>query len=226
MTRILGVFGASGFGREVMPLVRGQASNLSEYERIVFVEQQAGKPVNGYDVIAEDAFLALDAERYFTVAISDPKLRKQVFANAITAGAYHLNVRALSAEVMDAVEIGEGSVLCSHTYIGSNAKIGKGLHLNYFAQVAHDCRIGDFVTLAPRATCNGAVVVEDYAYLGSGCLIRQSRYNEMPLTIGAGAKIGMGAVVTKSVPPGVTVVGNPARQMPGLFSENGRQSTL
>ncbi|HGV7832222.1 TPA: acetyltransferase, partial [Escherichia coli] len=34
-----------------------------------------------------------------------------------------------------------------------------------------------------------------------------------PLIIGAGAIIGMGAVVTKSVPAGITVCGNPAREM-------------
>lgn len=213
MTRVLGIFGAAGFGREIMPLVRDRTGNLPDYERIVFVEQQDGRPVNGYEVMAEDAFFGLNAERHFTVAISDPKLRRHVFSNALDAGARPLNVRAPSAEVMDTVEIGECSVLCSHTYIGSNARIGKGLHLNYFSQIAHDCRVGDFVTLAPRATCNGAVVVEDYAYLGSGCLIRQSRRDEMPIVIGVGAVVGMGAVVTKSVPPGVTVVGNPARQI-------------
>lgn len=211
--RVLGVFGAAGFGREIMPLLRTQTGDYRDYERIVFVEQQAGPPVNGYEVMAEDAFLALDAERVFTVAISNPKLRGRVFSNALNTGAHPLNVKALSAEVKDAVEIGEGSILCSHTYIGSNARIGRGLHLNYFSQIAHDCHFGDFVTLAPRATCNGAVVVEDYAYLGSGCLIRQSRRDEMPIVIGAGAVVGMGAVVTKSVPPGVTVVGNPARQI-------------
>jgi acetyltransferase-like isoleucine patch superfamily enzyme len=36
---------------------------------------------------------------------------------------------------------------------------------------------------------------------------------DKPLRIGAGAIVGMGAVVTKDVPDGATVIGNPARIM-------------
>ena len=61
-----------------------------------------------------------------------------------------------------------------------------------------------------RATLNGNVVVEDHAYIGTGVIIKQGQPGQ-PLVIGRGAVVGMGAIVTKSVPPGVTVVGNPAR---------------
>lgn len=210
MSGILGVFGAAGFAREIMPLARARAGEIGA-KTVVFIDHEAGALVNGHAVMAEDAFFGLSEDLFFTVAISDPRSRARVFAAAEVAGAGAVTLQADSCEIMDAVEIGRGAVLCSHSYVGSNVRAGIGLHLNYFSQIAHDCIVGDFVTLAPRATCNGAVVIEDGAYLGSGCVIRQTRCGDLPLVVGAGAVVGMGAIVTKSVPAGATVVGNPAR---------------
>ena len=51
----------------------------------------------------------------------------------------------------------------------------------------------------------GKVIIEDWAYIGSGSHI-------MPgVTIGMGALVAAGSVVTKSVPPRTVVGGNPAR---------------
>ena len=97
--------------------------------------------------------------------------------------------------------------------ITSNARIGRFFHLNIFSYVAHDCDIGDFVTFAPKVSCNGNVVIEDGAYIGTGAILRQGTPGR-PLRIGAGAVVGMGAVVTRDVAAGVTVIGCPARPMP------------
>jgi acetyltransferase-like isoleucine patch superfamily enzyme len=72
--------------------------------------------------------------------------------------------------------------------------------------------IGDFVTFAPSVRCNGNVVINDHAFIGSGAVIKQGSARH-PIVIGRGAIVGMGAVVTKSVPAYSTVVGNPARMM-------------
>ena len=96
--------------------------------------------------------------------------------------------------------------------ITSNAQIGSFFQANIYSYVAHDCKIGDFVTFAPRVSCNGNVVIEDHAYIGTGAVIRQGTADR-PIVIGSGAVVGMGAVVTKSVPPGTTVVGNPAAEL-------------
>ena len=120
-------------------------------------------------------------------------------------------IEAANTLIMDSVEVGIGSILSSFVHLTSNIKIGKFFQANIYSYVAHDCIIGDFVTFAPRVMCNGNVVVEDHAYIGTGAVIKQGQPGN-PLVIGEGSVVGMGAVVTKSVPRGAVVVGNPARQ--------------
>lgn len=72
--------------------------------------------------------------------------------------------------------------------------------------------IGNFVTFAPNVHCNGRVVIEDHAYIGTGAIIRHGS-PDRPIVIGEGAVVGMGSVVTKSVAPYTTVFGNPAKPL-------------
>jgi sugar O-acyltransferase (sialic acid O-acetyltransferase NeuD family) len=207
MTRLLGVFGSSGFAREVMPLVASQALFG---DRIVFVDREERPMVNGYQVIDEASYFSWGGERRYVIAISDGNTRRRLDYLAYSKGAMPLDVHAHSAEVLDAVEFGPGAVLCGHTTITSNVRIGRGFHLNLNSYIAHDCVIGDYVTIAPSVACNGNTVIGDGAYIGAGAVMRQG-VPDKPLTIGAGAVIGMGAVVTTDVAPGDTVIGNPAR---------------
>jgi acetyltransferase-like isoleucine patch superfamily enzyme len=118
----------------------------------------------------------------------------------------------VNAVVMDDVQVGEGAILCPFVTLTSNIRIGRHFHANLYSYVEHDCVIGDFVTFAPAVKCNGNIVIEDHAYIGAGAIIRQGKPGQ-PLVIGRGGVVGMGAVVTKNVAPGTTVVGNPARPL-------------
>lgn len=209
---LYGLVGAGGFGREVMPLVRAQlASQLAvgTAELVLVVDAGPTEPVNGVRVIHTDTFLAYEGRRYFNIAIAGYESRERIARRLLDAGAIPFEVRASNVVELDANTIGEGAILCPFVTITSNARIGRFFHANIYSYVAHDCVVGDFVTFAPRVHCNGSVVIEDYAYIGTGAVLRQGT-PDRPLVIGRGAVVGMGAVVTKSVAPGTTVVGNPA----------------
>jgi len=96
-------------------------------------------------------------------------------------------------------------------------KIGKGLIIDHgFALVVNkhsiigsDCRLRHCVTIGckvnPDGTQGPSPRIGDRVEVGTGAIIIGD------ITIGHDAVIGAGAVVTKNVPEGAVVVGNPAR---------------
>lgn len=70
--------------------------------------------------------------------------------------------------------------------------------------VAHDCQIGSQVIMANAASLGGHVVVDDWAILGGFTIVHQF------CRIGTHSFCAMGSVLTKDVPPYVTVGGHPA----------------
>ncbi|MDH2926809.1 acetyltransferase [Lonepinella koalarum] len=209
----IGIYGASGFGKEVMPLVRQQYPNLRK-ENFVFIDDGSElNDLNQYRVISYNEFLSSsEQDKGVVIAIANSAVRELLSVKLEQDNIPQLSIQALNTVVLDDVVIGEGSILCSFTCLTSNIKIGKGFHANIYSYVAHDCIIGDYVTFAPSVKCNGNVHIEDHAYIGTGAVIKQGT-PKRPITIGKGAVIGMGAVVTKSVPAGVTVFGNPAKPL-------------
>lgn len=217
--KLYGVIGAGGFGKEVMPLAAHWLpiwDGIGHDSELVFVvEDQYFTPnqkVNGYRVMSMTEFLTAPvAERRYNISIGNSAVRERI-ANSIPADvATPFSIQAPNHVSLDGNTVGEGAIFCSFTNVTSNAKIGRFFHGNIYSYVAHDCVIGDFVTFAPGVMCNGHVVIEDHAYIGTGAIIRDG--TDKPIVIGRGAIVGMGAVVTKSVPPGVTVIGNPARPL-------------
>jgi len=219
MTEIYGIIGEAGFAREVMPVVRQMIASLNDSNSkkydLVFVAKNLEEEitVNGHRVISESDFIALELpKKYFNIAIADYKTRERISKKMINSNIQPFTIKASNAVIFDNNDIGEGAILCPFTTVTSNSKIGRFFHSNIYSYVAHDCIIGDFVTFAPNVHCNGNVVIEDYVYIGTGVVIKQGT-NERPIVIGKGAVIGMGAVVTKSVPPFTTVIGNPAVEL-------------
>lgn len=71
--------------------------------------------------------------------------------------------------------------------------------------IAHNVKIGKNCQIAACAEISGSVVIGNKVWIAPNCSIIQK------VSIGDGAMVGIGAVVTKSIPPSTLVAGNPAR---------------
>jgi acetyltransferase-like isoleucine patch superfamily enzyme len=178
---MLGVLGGN-FGREVAPLARAQ---YPDHEVVLVPREVEAAEINGCRVMTFERFSEeTGGDASFCVAIGDAALRRKVTEECVAGGMTPVEIRASNVFEMDEVRIGSGAILSPFVTLLSNARIGRGFHANIYSYFAHDCVIGDYVTFAPRVSCNGHVHVEDGAYVGTGACLRQGR-NDAPLTIGA-----------------------------------------
>jgi len=214
MHKVYAVYGASGCGRSLMPVAKMTMMLTDSTADLVFIDDGLDQPatVNGYPAMSYQDFIALDGEKAVLIAIANSKVRETISNKLASDGIALWSVQANTTLIMDAVTVDNGAALSPFVTIGANVEIGKCFHANLYSYVEHDCVIGDYVTFAPRVSCNGNIHIHDHAYIGAGAVIKQGTPDK-PLIIGKGAVIGMGAVVTKSVPAGAVVVGNPARPM-------------
>jgi sugar O-acyltransferase (sialic acid O-acetyltransferase NeuD family) len=101
--------------------------------------------------------------------------------------------------------LGRGSMVGAGVIGSVNLVLGDFGLLNLGVTMGHEAVIGAGSVVNHGASIAGGVEVGEGVLVGTGARVLQY------LSVGAHATVGAGAVVTKDVPPGVTVVGIPAR---------------
>jgi UDP-N-acetylglucosamine acyltransferase len=110
------------------------------------------------------------------------------------------------------LEVGNGNVFREYVSINRGTaqdrgvtRVGDDNWVMAYAHIAHDCQVGNGTVFANNASLAGHVTIEDFAVLGGFTLVHQF------CAIGAYAFASFGSVISKDVPPYITVSGNPAR---------------
>ena len=114
--------------------------------------------------------------------------------------------RAISqfARWLTGIEIHPGATIARKVFIDH----GMGIVIGEMAEIGEGCTIYQGVTLGGTSLVKGA---KRHPTLGPGVIVGANACVLGGFTVGAGARVGSGAVVTRPVPAGATAVGNPAR---------------
>lgn len=203
------ILGAGGSARETVDVLLNRIDYLTNCDIVGMVVDDAyylsntfinGIPLQNWD------WLEKQKDEVFCVpAVGAPEIRKYLVEKAERLGCKFVSAIHRTVEISESAQVGKGEVICGHSILTSNCKVGDFCQINMHSIVAHDTILGDFVTLGIGVHLPGKVKVGEGSYIGSGVDVVQ------PRLIGEWSRVGAGAVLIEDVPSNSTVVGNPGR---------------
>lgn len=141
----------------------------------------------------------------FVCALGEPVTKRKYVEIIESRGGKFISIVHPTAYIGMNVQMGAGCVICPHTTITCDTKIGSHVILNVNASVNHDAVIGDFVTICPGGNLAGRVKIGNLTFIGAGASVIPD------ISLGDGVFVAAGAVVTQSFSSG-RLMGVPAVQ--------------
>ena len=201
------IVGAGGFGRELYlwashhpdcgrvwtlaGFLDDNPDALAKFGRFAPVH-----PIAGHKPSADNVYLA---------GLGMPPLKEKLITPLLAAGAEFLTFVHPQAIVGARVKLGRGVVVCPGAILSVDIHVGDFAMVNLNCTIGHDASLGPWTSLSAQCDITGHVSVADRVFMGSRASVIPEK------SVGSRAIVGAGAVVCSDVPPGVTVVGIPAR---------------
>lgn len=206
----IAIFGAGGFGREVLTLIQNINQIENTWNVIGFFAdgEPIGRLVHGLPIIGGIKELNdWKTPLNIVVAIGTPKAVKTI-SNSITnpqiAFPQLIHPSVIFGD-RSSIRLGKGCIICANTVLTCDITIGDFVIMNLSCTVGHDAEIGNYSAFMPTCNISGYATVGECVYCGTGVNIIDRT------SIGDDSVIGAGAVVTKPIPSDCTAVGVPAR---------------
>jgi sugar O-acyltransferase (sialic acid O-acetyltransferase NeuD family) len=204
------VIGAGGFGREVLSWLR----DCPEWERDCqfagFIDDNLHaleRKNTKASVVAKLSDFLPTVPSVAVCAIGDPATRLRVCRDLSNRGMKFFTLIHPTATVGDNTVIGTGCIICPGAVLTANVRLGNFVIVNALSTIGHDAEIGDGVTLSGHVDITGNARIAEGVFLGTHAAVLPGA------NVGAYAKVGAGSVVLRTVKPGITVMGVPAKQI-------------
>ena len=211
MLKDLIIVGASGFGREMLQMVRDINELHESYNVLGFIDDNLnaldGFECGGVKVLGRISDWKPIADEKYALAIAAPKAKEKVVANLLSKGCEFETIFHPSSCVKNFTKIGKGVIFFARVGVSVNVEIGDYVFINSDAGIGHDAKIGDFCTVFPK--CNIAGGTE----LGRCVNVGAMAATFPGIKAGDYSTIGMNSAVIRNVEAGATVMGVPAMRI-------------
>ena len=204
------IVGASGFGRELLQMVKEINASEPEWNVLGFLDDNLAA-LDGvecsYGIIGTVQNWQPKEYEHFAIAIAAPKVKKRIVAELEEKGAVFASLLHPTAKLADHVSVGRGLIMAADNSLSVNVRIGDFVFMNHYAGIGHDCVVGSYCMIGPRSSLSG------HTTLGEGVTIGAHACTHPGVTIGEYATLGMNSVARKKVKPYTTVFGVPAMKI-------------
>lgn len=205
------IIGAGGMGREVYHLAKDCCGFGSQFRIKGFLDDNP-KALDGFKyeyppIIGSIGEYCIDEDDVFACSIGDVQTKARLVEIIESKGGKFMSLIHPHVQINSTAELGEGLLVFHDVHVGSEAVIGNHVMLQSYCAIGHDAVIGDFTRVDPKVSVIGGVLVGNRVTLHTMSVLNHK------VKVGDDAVVGAMSFVIRSVKPGITVFGIPAKEI-------------
>lgn len=205
------IIGARGWGRAICNFAQESKGYGIEFDIKGFLDDKtdALEGFEGYPpIIGTVEDYKPQEEDVFTCALGNVRYKIKYTKMMQDKGGVFITLIHKAAYISQNVKIGEGCIILADCMIQCDAKIGNHVTIHPKAIVGHDVVIEDWCMVEAFADCGG------FSHLEEGSVLHTSSFLMPNKRLGAYAVVGACSFAVQNVKQGTVVLGVPAKELP------------
>lgn len=206
---ILGIYSASGGGKETFDLANEINIINQNWDEIVFIDdtKPSGSSLWGYPIYSFDELVTRYSpeEIEIIIGVGEPSDRELLYHKVLNTGYKLTTLIHPTVPIHPTTIIGKGVIISRNAYISCEVVIEDNVRIMPMAIIGHNVIINKHSAISGHSEVGGYSHVGERTFLGFNVCVREHT------TIGDDVVVSVGSAVLKDLPNLVVAQGNPAR---------------